>query len=220
MKIEIWSDIVCPFCYIGKRKFEAALADFEHADALDIEWKSFQLNPNTITDPETSVYQNLAIHKGISVAEAEQMSSHVTEVAHQVGLDYDFDRAVVANTFKAHQLLHFAKKHGKQHPAKELLLRAYFTEGKNIDDVTTLVSLTKELELDGTAVRQMLESGSLADEVRTDIYEAQQLRISGVPFFVFDRKYGISGAQDPALFLQTLNKSFAEWQDQSVSKKK
>ncbi|WP_421876373.1 DsbA family oxidoreductase [Marinoscillum sp.] len=211
MKIEIWSDIVCPFCFIGKRRFEQALEVFDHQDELEIEWKSFQLNPNTVTNTEISVYDNLATHKGIPVEHARQMSDQVTEMAREVGLAYDFDRAVVANTFKAHQMLHFAKQHGLQNETKERLLKAYFTEGKNIDDTQTLMNLGEELGLNSNELKKSLESDQYAEAVRYDIYEAQQLRIQGVPFFVFNRKYGVSGAQHVDAFVQTLEKSYSEW---------
>ena len=215
MKIEVWSDIVCPFCYIGKRRFEEALKQFDHSEALEIEWKSFQLNPNTITDTETTVYQNLANHKGISVDQAKQMSDQVTQMAKEVGLNYDFDRAVVANTFRAHQMLHFAKTQNLQNETKERLLKAYFTEGMNIDSIDSLIQLGKELGLDTTKLKAALDSGQFAEAVRQDIYEAQQLRIQGVPFFVFNRKYGISGAQQVEAFSQTLNTSFSEWAEEN-----
>lgn len=212
MKIEIWSDIVCPFCYIGKRKFEIALKEFSHQHVLEIEFKSFQLNPNTITDTEMTVHQYLAQHKGISVEEATGMGDHVTRIASEVGLKFDFDNAVVANTFLAHQMLHFAKASGMQQAAKERLLKAYFTEGKNMDDLPTLLELAKETGLNVEKLKDALTNQEYAEAVRYDIYEAQQLRIQGVPFFVFDRKYGVSGAQSPEVFLQTLDKSHSEWQ--------
>jgi len=216
MQIEIWSDVVCPFCYIGKRRFEIALNQFEHRDQLKIEWKSFQLNPNTVTDTETSVHENLAKHKGVSVEEARKMGDYVTQMAGEVGLQYNFDHAVVANTFRAHQLLHFAKAHnGKQYETKERLLQGYFINGENIDDIDTLVKIGEEMGFEADKVRQSLESNQFSEAVQTDIYEAQQLRIQGVPFFVIDRKYGISGAQSPEVILQTLEKSFAEWREKN-----
>jgi predicted DsbA family dithiol-disulfide isomerase len=138
MKIEIWSDIVCPFCYIGKRRFEKALAQFEHRDEIEVEWKSFQLSPGLKSEPGKSIHQFLAEHKGISLDEARGMNDYVTQMAAQETLEYDFDKAVVANSLKAHQLIHFAKANGKQEEAEELLFRAYFTEGKDIDNPQTL----------------------------------------------------------------------------------
>lgn len=211
MKIEIWSDIVCPFCYIGKRRFEEALNQFDHKDQLGIEYKSFQLNPHTVTNTEISAHQNLAQHKGISVEEAKQMGDYVTNMAKDAGLTFDFDKAVVANTMKGHQMLHFAKTQNLQEETKEVLLKAYFTDGKNIDDVDTLVILGKTVGLDGPSLRKSLASNDFEGAVKNDIQEAQQLRIQGVPFYVFNRKYGISGAQQVDTFKQTLEKSFEEW---------
>ncbi len=210
MKVEIWSDVVCPFCYIGKKKFEAALEQFEGKDDVEIEWKSFQLNPHMESNPEISTYESLANHKGISIDQAQQMANQVAQTASTVGLQFDFDKAVVANTFNAHRLLHFAKSGSKQVELKERLLKAYFVLGENIDDKDTLVAIAKEVGLDEAMVKEFLHSDELAMEVKADIQEAQELRIHGVPFFVFNRKYGVSGAQDPAVFLDTLIKAQSE----------
>lgn len=211
MKIEVWSDVVCPFCYIGKRKLEAALGQFAHSEDIELEWKSSQLSPNTITDPTTNIDSYLAKHKGIALEEAKRLNSHVTGMAKQVGLEYNFDKAVVANTFNAHQMLHFAKEEGKQNEAKEKVMHAYFTDGKNIDDPATLVELGEIIGLDPTELKKALENNTYSNAVKNDIQEAQQLGVRGVPFFVFDRKYAISGAQDASVFTQTLEKSFSEW---------
>jgi predicted DsbA family dithiol-disulfide isomerase len=212
MKVEIWSDVMCPFCYIGKRKFETAFAQFEHKDKVQLVWKSFQLSPELKTQPGKNIHQFLAEHKGISVQEAKGMNDYVTGLAKQVGLTYNFDSSIVANSFNAHRFTHFAKQHGRQNEAEELLFRSYFTDGKNIDDIQTLVALGKEIGLDEAALKAALENGSYADEVRKDIREAGQVGVRGVPFFVFDRKYAVSGAQESAMFLGALQKSFDEWQ--------
>jgi len=204
MKIEIWSDIMCPFCYIGKRKFEVALAQFEHKDTVEIEWKSFLLSPEMQTDPTKNIHQFLADHKGISLDEATGMNDNVAHIAAQVGLQYNFDKTIPANSFNAHRYLHFAKQHGKQNQAKEQLFKAYFTDGKNVDDAPTLMALAGELGLDANALAAAMGNGDFTNEVIADIQEAQALGIQGVPFFVFDRKYAVSGAQDPAAFLETL----------------
>lgn len=211
MKVEVWSDIMCPWCYIGKRRFEEALARFPEADHLEIEWKSFQLNPELETSPSVKVHDFLSQKFGVDTDQAKQMNQQVTQVAAGVGLDYQLDRAVLANTFNAHRLLHYAKTQGKQKKLKEQLLRAYFTEGKNVDDFTVLTTLAKEVGLEEQAVMKVLETNAYADAVREDIREAQQLGVRGVPFFVFDRKYGISGAQQTQVFQQTLEKAFSEW---------
>jgi len=210
MQIEIWSDIMCPFCYIGKRKFEAALSQFEHKDDVEVIWKSYQLSPGMETDPTKNINQFLAEHKGISEERANQMNAYVTQMAADVGLTYDFEKTVVANSFNAHRFSHFAKLFDKQDESEEKLFSAYFTEGKNLDDNEVLIQLGIEIGLDPSALRVTLESGMYTDEVRSDIQEAEQLGLRGVPFFVFDRKYGISGAQDSKVFLETLNKAHEE----------
>lgn len=210
MKVEIWSDVMCPFCYMGKRKFEQALAQFPHADQVEIEWKSFQLNPDLETNPDISVHESLAAAKGMSTEQAKALGEQVAARAAEEGLTYNFDQAVVANSFDAHRFSHLAKKHGLQDEAEEALFSAYFTDGKNIDDPETLVSLGVQLGIDASEVRQMLESGAYDDEVRMDLHEARQIGVTGVPFFVFDRKYAVSGAQPTEVFTETLNKVFAE----------
>ncbi len=215
MKVEIWSDVMCPFCYIGKRKFEAAMAEFPDRDKIEVVWKSFQLSPDMKTDPATNINQYLAEHKGISLDEAKRLNDYVTQMAAQVGLTYNFDKAVAANSFNAHRFTHFAKRSGKQNEAEEKLFNAYFTGGKNIDDFETLISLGKEIGLDTEKLRSVLESGGYADEVRRDIYEAQQVGARGVPFFVFNNKYAVSGAQESRVFLQALETSFSGWQDEN-----
>lgn len=208
MKIEIWSDVVCPFCYIGKRKFEAALADFKHASDLEIIWKSYQLSPEMKTVPGKSIHQYLSEHKRISLSEATSMNNQVADWAKNVGLQYNFDKAIPANTFMAHRFSHLAKQHGVQNEAEEKLFSAYFTKGKNIDDVETLSQIGAEIGIDAELVRKTLESNEYADAVRNDIQEAINLGLRGVPFFVFDRKYAVSGAQDSKVFLDTLEKAF------------
>jgi predicted DsbA family dithiol-disulfide isomerase len=211
MKIEIWSDVVCPFCYIGKRKFESALAQFPDKDKVQLVWKSFQLAPELKTQPEKNINQFLSEHKGVSVAQAKRMNDQVTQLARQVGLTYNFDRSIVANTFHAHRFSHFAKLHNKQNEAEEILFRSYFTDGKNIDDYQTIIELGKEIGLDDQALKEALENGSYADNVRTDIGEAMQVGVRSVPFFAFNRKYAVSGAQESTAFLGALQKSFDEW---------
>jgi len=212
MKVEIWSDVMCPFCYIGKRRFENALQNFGHKDEIKVEWKSFQLNPDMVTDPGTHIDQYLADAKGISLDRARQMNDYVTKMAAEAGLTYNFDKAIVANSFNAHRYSHLAKKHGKGIEAEEQLFKAYFTDGKNIDDLPTLVELGKEIGLDEDEVKAALEGDAFADEVKRDIAEAKYLGVQGVPFFVVNNKYAVSGAQAAPVFEQTLQKAFGEWQ--------
>lgn len=207
MKIEIWSDIMCPFCYIGKRKFEAALGSFENKEQVEIEWKSFQLNPGMKTDLSKNINEYLAEIKGWSLEQAKSMNARVTEMAKQVGLTYDFDKAIVANSFDAHRLIQFAKTKGKGDVAEERLFKAYFTEGKNTADHQTLLLLGVEIGLDASEIKELLNSNTYGAEVNKDVEEAQRLGIRGVPFFVIDRKYGISGAQESETFLQALKKA-------------
>ena len=211
MKIEVWSDVVCPFCYIGKKKFETALAEFKERNNVEFVWKSFQLNPNVETNANISLYEHLAESKGISVEQAKGMGGHAAQMANSVGLTMNFDKSVVANSFNSHRLIHFAKENGLQHQMKERLFKAYFTEGKNIDHTETLISLATEIGLNAEVVKAVLNSDKYADSVQADVKESQQLGVTGVPFFVFDRKYAVSGAQDSSAFLETLEKSFSEW---------
>ncbi|GAA4367339.1 protein disulfide isomerase FrnE [Hymenobacter saemangeumensis] len=214
MKVEIWSDIVCPFCYIGKRHFEAALAKFPHADSVEVVWRSFELTPDYQPIPGRSVHESLAEKKGIPVAQAKQMGDYMSNMAKEAGLQYDFDRAVPTNTFLGHQLIHFAAKQGKQDAAKERLMAAYYTEGQNLNEIDTLVALAAELGLDASAARTALENGTYANEVRYDEYQAQQINVRGVPFFVFEDKYAVSGAQPAELFVEVLEKVWDETKPQ------
>ncbi|TAE25814.1 MAG: DsbA family oxidoreductase [Cytophagales bacterium] len=210
MNVEIWSDVMCPFCYIGKRKFEAALDQFPHKDQINVIWKSFQLNPDMPTDPSRSVLDYLAEVKGIPLAQAEQMHDHVTAMAREVGLEYHFDKAVVANSFDAHRFIQLAKQHGLGDAAEERIFRAYFTEGRNTADHTTLTELGTEIGLDKIEVEKMLQTDAFTEAVEQDIYESRQIGVRGVPFFVINRKYAVSGAQPPETFLGALQTAWAE----------
>jgi predicted DsbA family dithiol-disulfide isomerase len=212
MKVEIWSDVMCPFCYIGKRRFENALQQFENRNDVEIEWKSFQLNPDLETNPSINIDQYLADIKGWTIDHARNLNAHVTQMAAEAGLTYNFDKAVVANSFNAHRFSHLAKKNGLGIEAEEQLFKAYFTDGKNIDDQNTLIELGKQIGLDAEEIKQTLESNAYADEVKHDIAEAQYLGIKGVPFFVMNNKYAVSGAQAEEVFEQTLQKAYTEWQ--------
>lgn len=215
MQVEIWSDVMCPFCYIGKRRFEKALESFADKNHIQIDWKSYQLSPDMKTDPSKNIHQYLAEHKGISVEEAKSMNRQVTEMAALEGLVYNFDKAIVANSFNAHRFVHFAKQSHKQDEAEEILFRAYFTDGKNIDDYSVLRELGETIGLNDADLASALESGKYGEEVRYDIYEAGQVGVRGVPFFVFDRKYAISGAQESSAFEQILTRSFSEWRKEN-----
>lgn len=210
MKIEIWSDIMCPFCYIGKRRLESALADFEFSDKIQIEWKSFLLNPDLKTDPNKSTLEYLSETKGWTLEQTKEITQQVVDMAEGEGLEYKMDQTVVANAKNAHRLLQLAKSMGKGGELKERLLKAYFTEGANIDDQKTLAGFAKEVGIEEKRALDCLNSNEFEDKVDEDIYESRQLGVSGVPFFVLDRKYGISGAQPKEAFVETIGKA---WED-------
>ncbi|WP_192349786.1 DsbA family protein [Algoriphagus sp. Y33] len=211
MKIEIWSDVACPFCYIGKRKIEKAIAKFPHKDQIEIEWKSFLLNPDQITQPNRSSEEYLADAKGWTLEQTREITANVANMAAQEGLEYHLDKTVVANTKKAHRILHLAKSTGKGDEMKENLLKAYFTDTLNIDDDAVLLTLATEIGLEESNVMGVLHSDKFGDEVDQDIYESRQLGVKGVPFFVLDRKFGISGAQPDGVFEETLAKAWSEF---------
>lgn len=210
MKVEIWSDVMCPFCYIGKRRFEQALTQFPHKDDIEIVWKSYQLNPDMQTDPSKSINQYLSETKGISLEQAQELNAYVTNMAKEVGLDYDFNKAVLANSFDAHRLVQLAKANGKGNEMEEQLFKAYFIEGKNIADHETLEQIATEAGLDGGQVKNVLAANEYADKVEQDIYEARQIGLRGVPFFVLNDRYAVSGAQATETFLGALEKAWAE----------
>jgi predicted DsbA family dithiol-disulfide isomerase len=210
MKIEVWSDVVCPWCYVGKRRLEHALERFPHRDAVEVTWRSFELDPSAPAQRTESTIEHLANKYGISHQQAEAANQRVSGVAAQEGLAFRLDQAKSGNTFDAHRLIHLAAQHGLQDAAKERLMAAYFTEGEPIGDRETLVRLASEVGLDADEVRGVLESDAFADAVQSDESEARALGITGVPFFVLDRKYGISGAQPSDLILQALQQAWAE----------
>ncbi|MGZ8523687.1 MAG: DsbA family oxidoreductase [Chitinophagaceae bacterium] len=216
MKVEIWSDVMCPFCYIGKRRFENALQQFPYKNEIEIVWKSFQLNPGMKTQPGKNINQYLAETKGWTPDYAKKMNEHVTTMAKDVGLQYDFDKAIVANSFDAHRLIQLAKANGKGDEMEERLFKAYFTEGRNTADHETLIQLGTEIGLDPSSIRTVLDSNEYDDKVEQDIYEAQQIGIRGVPYFVFNDRYAVSGAQATETFSGALNQAWEEWEKEKV----
>lgn len=209
MEVKIWSDVRCPFCYIGKRKFEAALAQFAHKDEVSITWKSFELDPNLQTVENINIYDYFAKAKGIPQSQAVEMFNNVTSVAAEVGLDFKLEKSVVANSFKAHKLIQLAKNKNLGNEIEEELFRIHFTEGKNIDDEAVLLAAGSNIGLPEDELTTLFNSDNFDAEVRIDQLEAQRIGIRGVPFFVFDDKYAVSGAQAPEVFLQTLEKTRA-----------
>lgn len=203
MKIEIWSDIMCPFCYIGKRHLEAALAQFPDVP-VELEWKSFQLDPHIVSQADKDVYTYLAERKGMSVEESKRMHEGVVERAAAVGLDYRFDKAVIANSFQAHRIIQLAKKNGLSDQLEEIFFRAYFTDGENLADHATLKRLGISAGLLESDIQNTLEQQLFSEEIEADLSEARHIGIQGVPFFVFDRKYAVSGAQPIETFVETI----------------
>jgi predicted DsbA family dithiol-disulfide isomerase len=195
MDVEIWSDINCPWCYIGKRRIEAAISNFEHAETVDVIWRSFELDPTAPTETPGNSAAMLAEKYGVPLEQARAMEQNVSEIAAADGLEYDLEHARIGSSFDAHRLVHLAARHGLQDPMKERLMRARFTEGRLVSDLETLVQLASEVGLDGAEVRAALAGDEFADAVREDERTAQQLGITGVPMFVVDRAFGMSGAQ-------------------------
>jgi predicted DsbA family dithiol-disulfide isomerase len=210
VKVEIWSDVVCPWCAIGKRRFEKALARFAHRDEVEVTWHSFELDPSAPREQDGDLADHLAAKYGLTRERAEAMHRQMTESAAAEGWDFHFERARRGNTFDAHRLLHLAAERGVQDAVKERLFRAYFTEGEAIADHATLVRLVAEAGLDADEARAVLASDRYAAEVRADERQAQAYGITGVPFFVVDRRYGVSGAQPPEALLQALETAWAE----------
>jgi predicted DsbA family dithiol-disulfide isomerase len=208
--VEIWSDIACPWCYVGKRRFEAALERFEHRDDVKVTWRSFELDPTAPDERTGDRAERLAEKYGMSVEEARGAEQRLTGVAAGEGLPFRFDIARSGNTFDGHRLVHLAQTRGLQDEMKERLLRAYFTEGELISDHDALVRLAGEVGLDEQGVRELLAGDRYADEVRADEQAAGELGISAVPTFVVDRKLGASGAQPPEALLDLLRQGWAK----------
>lgn len=210
MKIEVWSDFSCPFCYIGKRRLEEALQEFPHRKDVQVEYRSFELDPEAKRDYEQDLYDLLAKKFGQSREQVIAMNQNLKEQAKSVGLSYHFDSLIPTNTFDAHRLTHHAESQGKAKEMVEHLFKAYFTDSHHIGDRETLAQLASEIGLEKETVKAMLKSEKYAADVRSNEKEAKQLSVTGVPFFVFNRKYAISGAQPPQIFKDTLEKVWEE----------
>ena len=209
MDVEIWSDIACPWCYIGKRRFEAALARFEHRDEVTVAWRSFELDPEAPAERSGDRAEHLARKYGMSLEQARAAEAQMTDTAAGEGLEFRFDIARSGNTFDGHRLVHLARAHGLQDEMKERLLRAYFTEGELISDDATLVRLAREVGLPAEEAEHVLREGRYADEVRDDERTAAAFGISAVPTFVVDRAIGASGAHPPEALLELLRQGWA-----------
>jgi predicted DsbA family dithiol-disulfide isomerase len=210
VQVEIWSDVVCPWCYVGKRRFEAALARFPHRDDVQVTWRSFELDPQAPALRTGSPVERLAEKYGMSLEQAAAGNLRLTGLAAQEGLDVHLDETQSGNTFDAHRLLHLAAERGVQDAVKERLFRAYFTEREPVGDRETLVRLVAEAGLDADEARAVLEGNTYAADVRADEQLAAGFGISGVPFFVLDRRYGVSGAQSADVLLQALQQAWAD----------
>lgn len=209
MKINIWSDVACPFCYIGKRHLEQALEQLPDLE-VDITWKSFELDPNAPLNSELDIYDTLAKKYGRDRKWAQQMNANMVEMASRAGLSFDMDNLIPTNTFNAHQLIHLAKEEGKQDEMKEALLAAYFTEGKHVGNPHTLVNIAKKVGIDEHLTRKALEDNSYSNQVVKDVEEAHSLGVQGVPFFYINEKYGLSGAQPVEVFVEAISKVASE----------
>ncbi|MEG0261344.1 MAG: DsbA family oxidoreductase [Lysinibacillus sp.] len=210
MKIEVWSDYVCPFCYIGKRQLEIALQQSGYEQAVEIEYKSYLLDPSTPVDASDSIYNGLQQKYNMSLEEVKNMASNIAERAKDVGLDYNFDEMKTANTVKAHRLSKWAETQGKGKEFTELVLKAYFLDGQAIGQADVLLALVEKAGLSTDAAKEIIAGDQFADEMMQDIATAQQLGVRGVPFFVIDNKYGIAGAQPQEVFEQTIEKAAQE----------
>ncbi|MDX6569328.1 MAG: hypothetical protein QOH15_1906 [Gaiellales bacterium] len=209
MLVEIWSDMICPWCYVGKRRFEHALALFAGRDEVDVIWRSFELDPNAPREP-VPLADRIASKFNVSHADAVAMNERMTETASGAGLQFRLDKAISGNTFDAHRVIHLAASHGLQAEADERIKESYFAEGRPISDRESLVELAASVGLDAAETRAMLESDRFTDEVREDEQTAAAFGISGVPFFVFDRRLGVSGAQPPEVLLGALQEAAGE----------
>ena len=210
MQVEVWSDVVCPWCYIGKRRLEAALERFPHRDEVEVVWRSFQLDPGVPEGETRPTLPALAAKYGRSVDEMRGMQAQVEQVAAGEGLEYHLADTLTGNTLLAHQALHLAAEHGKRNELKERLLHAYFEQGRSVFDVDALVPLAVEVGLDEDEVRAALADRRYLAAVHEDAATARALGATGVPFFVVDRKYGAAGAQPAELLLQILERAWAE----------
>ncbi len=212
MEINIWSDVRCPFCYIGKHKFERALEKFGNKDKIKVIWHSFELDPNLKTNPELDPIQELADKKGLQVHQIRQMmEAGAGKMAREMGLTMNFENAVVANSFNAHRLIQLAKIKGLADEMEEALFEAHFRDSKNIDDKTILRELGQSVGLKEADLDRTLFTDEFADKVEQDKRTAAQIGVRGVPFFVFNNKYAVSGAQPEEAFLEVLEKSWSEY---------
>lgn len=210
MKIEVWSDYQCPFCYIGKARLNKALEQFPNRDKVEVSFRSFELDPNAAKDIPMNMYEMLMNKYGLTLEQVKQNSANLWQQAKNEGLDFQFDTMVLTNSFDAHRLLKFAATQGKEAEMNEALFQAYFTDSLHIGDHATLLDIAERVGLDRAETELFLNSEQFGKEVRQDEQQANQLGVTGVPFFVVNNKYGISGAQPTEVFLNTLQDVWAE----------
>ncbi|MCS3528960.1 DsbA family oxidoreductase [Chryseobacterium sp. JUb7] len=210
MKVEIWSDVMCPFCYIGKNNFEQALNKLPFKDQIEVEWKSFQLDPSLDPSKTQNTIEYFKEKKGFPDAQAQQMIGQVAQMGKGAGIDFNFEKALITNTFAAHKLLHLAKKHNKSNEMEEALFIAHFIDGKNVGDSETLISIADSLGIDKEETEKILTSNEFNDDVNKDITDARAHGVTGVPFFILNGKYAVSGAQPAELFENALQQTYNE----------
>jgi predicted DsbA family dithiol-disulfide isomerase len=215
MQVKIWSDVRCPFCYIGKRKFEAALENFPEKDKVEVIWKSFQLDPTLKTDATQTTLDYFIKTKGVIKEQARQMFAGATQMARAEGIEFKLEESVPANSLKAHRLIQFAKSKGFGNEIEEALFKAHFEKALNIDDITVLKNVAASIGLNAEEVENIFTTNAFVNEVKQDELEARKIGVRGVPYFVFEDKYAISGAQPSEIFLQQLEKTWEENQEKS-----
>lgn len=215
MKIEVWSDIACPFCYIGKHHFETALAAFAHKEEIKVVYKSFQLTPDYYFSEGDTVYKHLSEKKGMPMEQVKQMTAHVTNTAKEAGLAIDFETNIPANTFDAHRLIQLGNKEGCGKQVVEQLFEAHFSKGKNIENKEELIAIGVDSGIEIVKIEQMLSSEDFAYEVKQDILESRNIGVQGVPFFLLMGKYAVSGAQPVEAFAEALSKSYSAWKKEN-----
>lgn len=210
MKVEIWSDFMCPFCYIGKRRFETALNQFPHKEEVEVVYRSFELDPNTSYKPGVSIIDILSAKYGMSIEQVQASNDNITKQAAQDGLTYHLDKIIPSNSFDAHRLVHFASQHGKMKEMTERLFLAYFTETRNLEEKGLLADLAAEVGLSRDDAAAVLAGDAFSAEVRADEEAANRIGVRGVPFFVLGGKYAVSGAQPVDVFIDALQKAYGE----------
>lgn len=210
MRVDIWSDVVCPWCYLGKRRFERALAEFDRRDEVEVVYRSFELDPRMPRSEAQPKVPLLAAKFGRSEAEVSEMEAQLERLAAADGLEYHLDGGLIGNTFDAHRVLHLAKARGVQAAVTERFFKAYFTEQRSLFDEDSLIDVAADAGLDRDEVRRVLQEGTYAEDVRADIEQARALGANGVPFFVLDDRYGVSGAQSTETFAAALTKAFED----------